>query len=56
MSNSAAFLESQQLLSTEALVMDLRCCLDEILEVGTGEEVAEVDKFAVGLVLDCGID
>jgi hypothetical protein len=32
--------------------MDLRCCLDQVLEMGAGEEVSEVDKFAVVLVLD----
>lgn len=32
--------------------MDLGCCLDEVLEVGAGEEVAEVDEFAVFLVFD----
>lgn len=32
--------------------MDLGCCLDEVLEVGAGEEVAEVDEFAVLLVFD----
>lgn len=32
--------------------MDLACGLDEILEVSTGEEIAEVDEFAVPLILD----
>lgn len=32
--------------------MDLRGGLDEILQVGAGEEVAEVDELAVVLVLD----
>ena len=47
-------LEGEQLLGTEGLVVDLRSGLDEVLQVGAGEEVAEVDEFAVGLVLDCG--
>ena len=34
------------------LVVDLACSLDEVLEVGAGEEVAEVDKLAVPLVLN----
>jgi hypothetical protein len=48
-----ALLEGEQLLGTEGLVVDLRGRLDEVLQVCAGEEVAEVDKFAVGLVLDC---
>lgn len=32
--------------------MDLAGGLNQVLEVGTGKEVAEVDKLAVGLVLD----
>ena len=32
--------------------MDLRGRLDQILQVGAGEEVAEVDEFAVALVFD----
>lgn len=32
--------------------MDLRGCLDEVLEMRPKQEVAQVDKFAVGLVLD----
>lgn len=47
----AALLQSQQLLGTESLVVDLACRLDEILEVGAEEEVAEVDEFAVVLIL-----
>lgn len=43
-------LERQQLLRAEALVVDLRRCLDEVLEVGAREEVAEVDELAVPLV------
>ena len=32
--------------------MDLRCGLNQILEMGAGEEVSEVDEFAVSLVLN----
>lgn len=32
--------------------MDLGCGLDEVLKVGAGEEVSEVNKFTVVLVLD----
>ena len=32
--------------------MDLRGRLDQILQVGAGEEVAQVDEFAVALVFD----
>jgi hypothetical protein len=51
-SSCTALLKRQQLLGTEGLVVDLRCGLDEILEMGAGEEVSEIDKFAMGLVLD----
>jgi hypothetical protein len=51
-SSCATLLECQQLLGAEGLVVDLRCGLNQILEVGAGEEVSEVDKFAVGLVLN----
>lgn len=47
-----ALLESKQLLGTEGLVVDLGGCLDQILKVGAGEEVAEIDKLAVVLVLN----
>jgi hypothetical protein len=32
--------------------MDLRGCLDEILQVRAGEEVAKIDELAVVLILD----
>jgi len=47
-----ALLEGEQLLGTERLVVNLRGRLDKVLQVCAGEEVAEVDEFAVGLVLD----
>ena len=47
-----ALLERKQLLGAEGLVVDLRGRLDQVLQVGTGKEVAEVDEFAVVLVLD----
>jgi hypothetical protein len=50
--SSAAFLQGKQLLGTEGLVVDLAGGLDQILKVGAGQEVAQVDKFAVVLVLD----
>jgi hypothetical protein len=37
---SALLLEGEKLLGTEALVVDLRSSFDEILKVGTGEEIA----------------
>lgn len=49
-----ALLESHELLGAEGFVVDLGGSFDEVLEMGAGEEVAEVDKFAVVLVLDCG--
>jgi hypothetical protein len=50
----ARLLERQQLLGAEGLVVDLGCGLDEVLEMGAGEEVAEGHKFAVIFVFDCG--
>lgn len=49
---SRALLEGEQLLGAERLVVDLRGGVDQILEVSAGEEIAEVDEFAVLLVLD----
>lgn len=49
---SAALLQSQKLLGTESLVVDLACCLDEVLEMGSGEEVSQIHKLAVVLILD----
>jgi len=48
----AAFLQRQQLLGTESLVVDLRGGFDEVLEMGAEHEVAQEDEFAVVLVLD----
>lgn len=48
----AALLQCQELLGAERLVVDLRCRLDQVLEMGTGEEVSKVDKFAVVLILN----
>jgi hypothetical protein len=53
--NGTALLQGEELLSAEALIMDLRCRLNEVLEVGASEEVAEVDEFAVVLILDCEV-
>lgn len=47
-----ALLERKQLLRTERFVVDLRGGFDEVLEVGAGKEVAEVDEFAVAFVFD----
>lgn len=47
-----ALLQGQQLLSTEGLIVDLRSCLDEILEVRAEQKVAQVHKLAVVLVLN----
>ena len=48
----AALFEREQLLGAEGFVVDLRCRFDQVLEVGAGEEVAQVDEFAVALVFD----
>lgn len=47
-----ALLEGKELLGAEGLVVDLRGRVDQVLEMGAGEEVAEVDEFAVLLVFD----
>jgi len=51
-SSGAALLECQKLLGAECLVMDLRCRFNQVLEMGAGEEVSEVDEFAVILILN----
>lgn len=48
----ASLLQCKQLLGTEGLVVDLGCALDEVLEVSTQQEVSQIDKLAVRLVLD----
>jgi len=48
----AALLERQQLLGAESLVVNLRCGLDQVLEVGAEQKVPQVDEFAVILILD----
>jgi hypothetical protein len=47
-----ALLQSQQLLGTEGLVVSLGSSLNEILQVCSEKEVAEVNKLAVLLILD----
>ncbi len=49
---SAAFFQCKELLSTERLVMNLRCGLNEVLEMCTCEEVAQIHEFAMVLVFD----
>lgn len=49
--NCAALLECEQLLGSEALVVDLAGSLDQVLQVSASEEVTEVDELAVGLIL-----
>jgi hypothetical protein len=51
--NGGALLEGEQLLGAERFVVDLGRGLDQVLQVGAGEKVAQVDEFAVVLVLDC---
>jgi hypothetical protein len=40
------------LLGAESLIVDLGCCFDQVLEVGAGKEVSEVDEFAVVLIFN----
>lgn len=51
-SSCAALLQCQQLLGAEGLVVDLRSGLNQVLEMGAGEEVSEVDEFTVVLILN----
>ena len=48
----AALLECQQLLGAEGLVVYLGGSFNQVLEVGAGEEVSEVNEFTVVLILD----
>jgi hypothetical protein len=48
----AALLQCEKLLRAEGFVVNLRGRFDEVLEVRAGEEVAQVDEFAVSLVFD----
>jgi hypothetical protein len=48
----AALLECQKLFGAEGLVVNLRCCLNQVLEMGAGKEVSEIDEFAVVLILN----
>lgn len=47
-----AFLQGQKLLGTESLVMNLAGRFNQVLQVGASQEVPQVDKFTVVLVLD----
>ena len=47
-----AFLECQQLLSSECFVVDLAGGFDQVLEMGTSEEVSKIDEFGVVLIFD----
>ncbi len=48
----AALLQGEELLGAEGLVVDLRSGLNQILEMSPQEEVSEIHKFAVVLVLN----
>lgn len=52
MSCCAALLKCKQLLGAEGLVVDLRGGFDQILKVGAGKEVSEVDELAMVLILN----
>ena len=49
---SRTLFQGEELLGAERFVVDLRGGLDQVLEVGACEEVAQVDEFAVTLVFD----
>ena len=50
--SSTALLEGEQLLGSEGFVVNLAGGFDQVLQVGLGQEVAEVDELAVVLVFD----
>lgn len=47
-----AILQSQKLLCTEGLVVDLASRFDEILEMSAGKEVSQIHELAVVLILN----
>ena len=49
---TARFFQSEELLGTEGLVMDLAGGFNQVLKVSTSKEVAQVDKFAVMFIFD----
>ena len=49
---TAVLLQCQQLLCAEGLIMDLACCLNQILQMGPCEEVSQRNELAVILVLN----
>ena len=51
-SGSTALLQSQKLLRSEGLVVDLRGRLNQVLQVGASEEVSEGDELAMALILN----
>lgn len=50
--SSAALLQSQKLLGAESLVVDLASGFHQILQMGAGQKVAQINELAVVLVLD----
>jgi hypothetical protein len=51
-SSTTLLLECEKLFGAEALVVDLRRGFNEVLEVCSREEVAEVHEFAVVFILN----
>ena len=49
---STVLLERHKLLGTECLIVDLARSLNQILQVGTSQEVPQRNKFAMVLILD----
>ena len=47
-----ALLECKELLGTERFVVDLGGRLNQVLKMGAGEKVSQVDKFAVLVIFD----
>lgn len=48
---SATLLQCKKLLGTERLIVDLACCFDEILKMGASQEVPQIHKLAMVLIL-----
>ena len=52
MAGCTALLQSKKLLSAESLIVYLTGGFDQVLKVSAGEEVAEIDEFAVVFIFN----
>ena len=52
MTSCGVLLQCVELLSTEAFIVDVTCCFDQILKMSSGEEVAQSNEITMSFVLD----